>query len=939
MSNYVFELSDVSIANGNDTLTINNNDSVFGAIPGSMLWIDSYRPRLVQSVDNTARTVTLTANWDGADVVNKPAIIAPTPNAFQQQAAVDSINSVKSSANQLLARFLGLEANYQTYLDSKFDEIYAIVNGFDGYETLDDLTTTGAPSNQKDLAYVWNDPIDQNNGVYGWAGNAWIKSAYDVIGQLNQTQNESNLKFRERDRWNESHFRRDSTSYPYAIIDALGRALLAIDVDAGVLIGDQKLAPTSSQASRSGDTEPFAWYISDVLNRTALGITRDGFTHIDTWQAPTQQSTSRFHGRPVVWGLEDAEGRVALGVTRDGSAYAQQLDMVTGNASGARFSGISTLWHIADALGRVAFGITSIGSTYARALDMEVSSTTERRSRGDDLLWSLTDRRGTVALGVGADGAVIQRSSRHYVNDVTQKRFTGRRLLWEISDQLGRTAFGITDEGNARLNTVEQKTTDPSRFRQTADDVVWSIDDAAGKKVFGVDRFGRIFGDPSPALRNALNAASVSTPQNWQGDNAFSVRAYEGYALATIQAGDRSVFEVRKNNNSEATLVQHYAPLRFHPVGGQSNSGQAGTDTVLYNGAAYPHHCITFNTASQWYGTSAATDADLTGVAALSDAESNRHYPATTSAFALEYLLRQSGIASPGTFSFTSWWGGQPLESFVRGTNTFNNLMIAAAQAKTVAAQYGRSLTCPFYTFIQGENGGADYENALVNYANDVTGELASVLDIDTPAFVLVQINTGAHATAPNGTELAQLTAAQNNPSALVLAGPMYYAPMSDSIHSTAIGRMLVGEMLAACYQSILDSGYFTPLWPTSAVLSGNEIDIHFAVPGNGLALDVDWVAAVDNYGFVYNDDNQSAAIASVSIIDGTTVRVTLDQVPTGTNPHIAYAHATLPKVDHWSSGRGQLYSPSDIPSFFHSLGYELPATVRFYCVRFKRSL
>lgn len=123
MSNYVFELSDVSIANGSDTLTINNNESVFGAIPGSMLWIDSYRPRFVQSVDNTARTVTLTANWDGSDVVNKPATIAPFPSLGQHQNAVDAVNSVTAAANVLLGRFSGLESEYQNYIQSRFNEL------------------------------------------------------------------------------------------------------------------------------------------------------------------------------------------------------------------------------------------------------------------------------------------------------------------------------------------------------------------------------------------------------------------------------------------------------------------------------------------------------------------------------------------------------------------------------------------------------------------------------------------------------------------------------------------------------------------------------------------------------------------------------------------------------------------------------------------------
>ena len=108
MSSYVFELSDVSIANGDNILHINNSDSVFGAIPGSMLWIDSYRPRFVQSVDNTARTVTLTANWDGDDVVNKPATIAPFPSLADQQKAVKQLANTAQSATTIIDRYSNL---------------------------------------------------------------------------------------------------------------------------------------------------------------------------------------------------------------------------------------------------------------------------------------------------------------------------------------------------------------------------------------------------------------------------------------------------------------------------------------------------------------------------------------------------------------------------------------------------------------------------------------------------------------------------------------------------------------------------------------------------------------------------------------------------------------------------------------------------------------
>ncbi|SHH40306.1 hypothetical protein SAMN05216361_0053 [Marisediminitalea aggregata] len=203
MNEYVFELKDVSIAAGSDTLQINNSDSVFGAIPSSMLWIDSYRPRFVQSVDNTARTVTLTANWDGADVINKPATIAPFPSLGQQQNAVDAVNSVKSSAQTLLDRFLSLESTYRDYLADRFFTLASLIENNLHYQTYQEMIAAPNPSVSNVMAFVWNDPIVANNGLYGFDGSNWewsvfnpaVKDDIENLGIEYQSQNASGLAF------------------------------------------------------------------------------------------------------------------------------------------------------------------------------------------------------------------------------------------------------------------------------------------------------------------------------------------------------------------------------------------------------------------------------------------------------------------------------------------------------------------------------------------------------------------------------------------------------------------------------------------------------------------------------------------------------------------------------------------------------------------------
>ncbi|HHC6618067.1 TPA: SGNH/GDSL hydrolase family protein [Vibrio parahaemolyticus] len=68
-----------------------------------------------------------------------------------------------------------------------FSEMNAMVQGRLQYKTKADMDAAGAPANGE-LAEVWKDPTESNNGLYGWDG-AWTKSIYgslqaDSIGHV-----------------------------------------------------------------------------------------------------------------------------------------------------------------------------------------------------------------------------------------------------------------------------------------------------------------------------------------------------------------------------------------------------------------------------------------------------------------------------------------------------------------------------------------------------------------------------------------------------------------------------------------------------------------------------------------------------------------------------------------------------------------------------------
>ncbi len=80
-------------------------------------------------------------------------------------------------------------------IDSKWAAISAITHGSRIVkETLTALQATTGNADQ--LAEVWNDPTEVNNGLYGWSGNAWLKSPYDVLTKIQKNSEDIAVNYR-----------------------------------------------------------------------------------------------------------------------------------------------------------------------------------------------------------------------------------------------------------------------------------------------------------------------------------------------------------------------------------------------------------------------------------------------------------------------------------------------------------------------------------------------------------------------------------------------------------------------------------------------------------------------------------------------------------------------------------------------------------------------
>lgn len=409
------------------------------------------------------------------------------------------------------------------------------------------------------------------------------------------------------------------------------------------------------------------------------------------------------------------------------------------------------------------------------------------------------------------------------------------------------------------------------------------------------------------------------------------VRTIASPPPATIIAANRVISTLLLKKNDNVAL--------FLPVSGQSNAGIGGLDTVIFNKEAYPNSCFTFESRSQIYGTKVATDSTFSGRKAISDSRLEGQFPATLLSFSLEYLRElENGKPSPGTLAFTAWEADMALDSFLRGTNNFNNLILSAKSSVDVYKKINRKIECKAYTFIQGESGSSgDYYSQLVAYASDVTTELKLQMNQEAiPEFVYLQVNTKDDAFETTGIEQAQFRIAfDNHNNGMTLAGPMYDSPLVDQIHLSSIGRMISSEHLAVCLHELIKGKPFRPLIPDHIVRNQNVIDVFFNVPGNGLRFDTDWIKPVENMGFVYKDDSTSNSITNVQIVGSNQVQITLEQTPYGDSPRLEYAILNDTEKDTWANGRGALYSPTQVESFFYNQGFMVPQYIRHYSVRF----
>jgi hypothetical protein len=582
------------------------------------------------------------------------------------------------------------------------------------------------------------------------------------------------------------------------------------------------------------------------------------------------------------------------------------------------------------------------------------------RDKAREFLPLFTTADGRVCVGLGVDGIPVALGLRTLV---PTDRDTMAQVQPITRGKDGRTVLGVDLlRGRIRMADVDVDWFASDRDHDREQLAIVKARD--GRILIGVRSDG-IDIDFSPSalarLGAALGAGYIS-PTTFEGDHpVFNVRTGVGFRYATAQERDDYTHDIAQRTDIPSSTALSVATRTMYGivVTGQSNAGAGSgpTATAPILGKLAPRQCMRGNSRFDAYGTqfSATAASDLQPV--LEPVATNYgQNPASMTGSAVIALARQRSrmtvdLPVPSVVISSSWEGGQSLDKFFPATSGhFNheNTLGQVTDMGAMAEVYDKDLTLSV-VLIQGEGGPpgtTTYRDMLYDWIDDVLplyGAAAGVAG--SPHLLLAQTNIGTGLGVEFGSGLGQLAAARNRLGAgVTLAGPMYQFPLHDVIHTDNLGRMMLGELVALAHEAaVVDGTDWHPLWPVAGGVTrvGAVITIPFELPpgvSGPLVFDTDWVEAITNHGFVYTDSGTPPAISSV-VISGTSVVITLASSPSGSGKTIRYALDAPSSVSGWSDGRGTLYVDSGRASPYAADGFDIPTTIRHYCVRFTESL
>lgn len=292
--------------------------------------------------------------------------------------------------------------------------------------------------------------------------------------------------------------------------------------------------------------------------------------------------------------------------------------------------------------------------------------------------------------------------------------------------------------------------------------------------------------------------------------------------------------------------------------------------------------------------------------------------------------------------TFSNWGvNSAPYAQLKKGTTPYDSSVLAISNGKILHDFVNRgNFSVPLVTAVHGEADSnsttyqADIEQWQVDYETDikaVTGFTGTIPILHSQPSAWTSFSGPATARSP----YAILAAYEANPTKHILVCPKYFVPYADGLHLTGDGYYQLGDYYGKAIRSVMDTGTFSPLRPTSIVRSGNIITVSFAGRVGNLVLDTVFISDPGNYGFEWAQTGGTAqTISSVALINSNTqIQITLSGDPgTPTTERLRYAYTGTP-----GANGGRTTGPRGCLRDSDPTTGQGGATLPNYCVHFDK--
>ncbi|MFC1687853.1 FG-GAP-like repeat-containing protein [Patescibacteria group bacterium] len=270
-----------------------------------------------------------------------------------------------------------------------------------------------------------------------------------------------------------------------------------------------------------------------------------------------------------------------------------------------------------------------------------------------------------------------------------------------------------------------------------------------------------------------------------------------------------------------------------------------------------------------------------------------------------------------------------------KGSDPFIQGMSQVAMAKLASEAEGKQYQVIGVTAIHGEKDHLTlsnpdvYENYLLEWQNDYSDQVKEISgqSAAVPLFTDQMGSWMDYGSVSSRIPIAQLAAAEKYPD-IYLVGPKYFLRYDDVHHLANTSYRWLGEYYGKVIKKVVfDNISWKPLSPETITRQGSVITVTFHVPVEPITIDVSSVLEKENYGFEYFDESgDPARITDVTKVNGDTIQISLDRVPTGENQRLRYAYTgsigAKPGSFMQGSARGNIRDSDTTPSLYGNALY-----------------